>query len=58
MATLDGDVTARLSFAVMDRGVMDIGQGPGRDTTQPGRCCVTGCAGSENLLKKESESKD
>lgn len=39
---------------LLDRGVMDIGQGPARDT-QPGRCCAPGCSGSENLLKRTEE---
>jgi 4-hydroxybutyryl-CoA dehydratase / vinylacetyl-CoA-Delta-isomerase len=39
---------------LIDRDVLDIGQGPSRET-QPGKCCAPGCVGSEKIIKKNDQ---
>ena len=34
--------------SLLDRGALDLGQGPARDS-QPGRCCIKGCAATDAL---------
>ena len=34
--------------SLLDRGALDLGKGPSRDS-QPGRCCAKGCAAQDTL---------
>jgi 4-hydroxybutyryl-CoA dehydratase / vinylacetyl-CoA-Delta-isomerase len=38
--------------SLLDRGALDLGQGPSSDK-QPGRCCAKGCAAPEALPTAE-----
>ena len=43
--------------SLLDRGALDLGQGPSRDR-QPGRCCTKGCAATDAPPTEESRAAE